>query len=116
MKKLLPVILLSATATLAGCATPGTGGGPAPTPSDVVAQIQQVANATCHFAPIGQVIAQIIASAVPAGAVAIPITDIGRAICDAYLQAQGAPPLARRAARRANLVVTPGAVNGIPIR
>lgn len=116
MKKIMTTVAMAASLTMGGCFLT-TGGAPPPSVSDVVAQVQQYTRAACSFAPVGQVVAQVIASAVPAGAVAVPIASIGSAICQAYLAAS--PQTLGRRVVRAKIVgglrVTPGAVNGIPI-
>lgn len=115
MKKFLSVVVLCGAAALAGCGKTADGTGPSPSIGDLVLEAQKAAVAICGFAPAGQVVAGIIGSAVPGGAAVVTAAAIGSAICAAF-----APPKAfalkggRRVVR--GWVVTPGAVNGVPIR
>lgn len=115
MKKLLSVVLVCGAASLAGCGKTVDGTGPSPSVGDLVSEAQKAAVAICGFAPAGQIVANVIATAVPGGAMIVTAAAIGSAICAAF-----APPKAfslkggRRVVR--GWVVTPGAVNGVAIR
>lgn len=116
------VLLIGAAVLLTGCGkTISDGMGPAP-PTITLPQVslQDVANYAhqlCNFAPTGQMIAEMLSTVVPGGPVVVSAATLGSAICAAY-NLSVAPPLARRKARQVvgGWVVTPGAVNGVPIR
>lgn len=113
MKKFLSVIVLCGAAALAGCGKTADGTGPSV--GDLIKDAQNAAVAICGFAPAGQIVANVIATAVPGGAAVVTAAAIGSALCAAF-----APPKAftlkggKRIVR--GWVVTPGAVNGVPIR
>lgn len=55
MKKF--IIIAALAGSLAACATfPGTGGGPAPGPTDIVKQIQAIAVGACGFLPVASTV------------------------------------------------------------
>jgi hypothetical protein len=113
MKKLLISTALISFLSLGGCGTTGSGGGP--TVEDIIAQVQAAAVKICGFAPAGSVVANIIGSAVPGGGAIVAAAAIGQAICTAI----SPPKLARRGGPALVVkgwIVTPGAVNGVPVR
>ena len=113
IRKLLSAFCI--VSMLGGCAGDPFGGGTPGAPitfSDIIVDIQKAAVAACGFAPAGQVVAAILGASVP-GVVAA--AAVGAAICAAYAPA---PQMARKGGKRLvrGWVVTPGAVNGVPIR
>jgi hypothetical protein len=124
MKKFLSIILLASAATLVGCGKTvnpdGTVTTTQPSLDDIIAGVQKYAHLTCGAAPTGQVIANIIGTVVPEAAIVITAATVGSAICAAYNAASEPTKMARRGLVRAKMVngfrVTPGAVNGVPIR
>jgi hypothetical protein len=117
MKKFLSVIVVCVATTLASCGTlgigtPSAGGTTSPSISDIIAGAQAAAVSICGFAPAGNIVASIIGAGVPG---IMAAAAIGSAICAAF-----APPplLAKKGGKRLvrGWTVTPGAVNGVPIR
>lgn len=115
MKKLLCALtLLVPLVALGGCGKTADGTGPSV--GDLISDAQKAAVAICGFAPAGQIVANVIATAVPGGAAVVTAAAIGSALCAAF-----APPpktLSLKGGKRVvrGWVVTPGAVNGVPIR
>jgi hypothetical protein len=118
------VLLLGASLTLAGCAG-GTvvDGGPGPAtpptfPQISISDVARYAHDLCGFAPAGQMIAEVLSTVVPGGPVVVSVATLGSAICAAYNSSAAPQTMARRRAREVvgGWVVTPGAVNGVPIR
>ena len=111
MMKFLMVCAVSLTTILGGCAS--TGGGP-PTQGDVTAiinQVQEYTKLACGFVPTATTILNIIGATVPGVTIA---TSIAQAICAAVATPMaGKHAFAKKTIK--GYVVTPGAVNGVPV-
>src|SRR5882724_11508611 len=117
MKNIFTVLFLACATALGGCAGAGggvIGGGTTTTPdiAAIIAQVQSYCRIACGFVPTASTIASILTGGNPG---VMAATSISQAICAAI-----APPTmaGRYGARRLvkGWVVTPGAVNGVPVR
>ncbi len=117
MKNILTVLFLSCATALGGCAGAGggaIGGGTTTVPdiAGIIAQVQSYCRIACGFVPTASTIASILSGGNPG---VMAATSISQAICAAI-----APPTmaGRYGVRRMvkGWVVTPGAVNGVPVR
>jgi hypothetical protein len=96
--------------SLAGCATPSTGGTGTTTPdlSAIETQIRDTATKICLFVPTLNTVAQVVTALTGGQAVAVNVGDVAQKICDAVA---AAPAASRRGASAAPTLV----VNGVPI-
>lgn len=117
MKRIFTVLFLSCSTVLAGCGSISGGGGApggvtTPDIATIIAQVQSFCKIACGFVPTASTIASILTGGNPG---VMAATSISQAICAAI-----APPTmaGRYGARRMvkGWTVTPGAVNGVPIR
>lgn len=117
MKRIFTILFLSCATALGGCAGAGGGGtigGGVTTPDigAIIAQVQSYCRIACGFVPTASTIASILSGGNPG---VMAATSISQAICAAL-----APPTMAGRYGAPRMVkgwrVTPGAVNGIPVR
>lgn len=116
MKHFFTILFLSCATALGGCAGTGGGGtiGVVTTPdfTAIIAQVQSFCKIACGFVPTASTIASILSGGNPG---VMAATSISQAICAALEPPKmagryGAPRMVK------GWRVTPGAVNGVPIR
>lgn len=117
MKRFFTILFLSCATVLGGCGSiPGGGGVPGavttPDIAAIIAQVQSYCRIACGFVPTATTIASILTGGNPG---VMAATSISQAICAAI---SPTPMAGRYGARRMvkGWTVTPGAVNGVPVR
>jgi hypothetical protein len=105
MRKFMLSIALSAATALGGCATGAS--------AISNTTVQQDTQAVCGWVPAAGDIAEVVASLVGGGAIAVSATTVAQAICTAVEQAEKAAPASGKL--RATLSPSQVVVNGVVV-
>lgn len=115
MKRILTALFLASATVLGGCANnpDGTPGTQVPDIQAIITQVQNYCRIACGFVPTAATIASIVTGGNPG---VIAASAVSQAICAAIVP----PKLGSRRSLAPKMVkgwvVTPGAVNGVPVR